>query len=129
MSFEELKVPELRTVAEAFGVSQKPVMKKVDLIKAIEDEGVTFEDYEALLAAKLDSSEIVKDPSAPTIGSEDPKVLVKMERRNPYFEYNGYTFEQRRPFVIMLEDDANELFDTHEGFRVANPREAKEFYS
>ena len=56
-------------------------------------------------------------------------VLVKMERMNHSYQAVGHTFSQEHPFVAMSESDAQTIFDTQPGFRLATPREAQEYYS
>ena len=56
-------------------------------------------------------------------------VLVKMERMNPRYDVNAFTFTKENPFIVMSEKDAQEIFDTQEGFRLATPKEVQEFYS
>lgn len=56
-------------------------------------------------------------------------ILVKMDRQNSYYEVRGKIFSREHPFVLMSEDEAQAIFDTEWGFRVATPREAAEYYS
>jgi hypothetical protein len=56
-------------------------------------------------------------------------VLVKMERNNHSYQAIGYSFSQEHPFVAMPESEAQNIFDTEEGFRLATPREAQEYYA
>jgi hypothetical protein len=52
-----------------------------------------------------------------------------MERINPRYDVNEFTFTQDNPFIVMTEKKAQEIFDTQQGFRLATPKEAQEFYS
>ena len=56
-------------------------------------------------------------------------VLVKMERMNHSYQTNGYTFTQDHPYVAMTEKEAQGIFDSQPGFRLATPREAQEYYA
>jgi hypothetical protein len=56
-------------------------------------------------------------------------VLVKMERANYRYDIMGFSFTKEHPFVAMKEDDAQKIFDVEEGFRLATPKEAQEFYN
>ena len=56
-------------------------------------------------------------------------VLVKMERSNFSYQTLGYSFTSEHPFVAMSESDAQRIFDTQDGFRLATPREAQEYYN
>ena len=52
-----------------------------------------------------------------------------MDRANPSYDVHGYTFTQLHPFIAMSEDEAQRIFDTEVGFRLATPKEAQEFYN
>lgn len=56
-------------------------------------------------------------------------VLLKMERENPRYEVRGHKFTRDNPFALVKESDADYILQNVEGFKVASPREAKEFYS
>lgn len=60
---------------------------------------------------------------------DDDQVLVKMERQNPHYEVAGKIFTREHPFVLMSEDEADQIFMLEEGFRLATGREAAEYYS
>ena len=57
------------------------------------------------------------------------EVLVRMTRANYRYDILGHTFTKEHPFIAMKEDDAQKIFDVEEGFRLATPKEAQEFYS
>lgn len=59
---------------------------------------------------------------------EPEVVLVKMERENPRYDIRGYKFTRKDPFALVKEDDADYILSNVEGFKVASPREAKEYY-
>ena len=131
--FNSLSTIKLKEVAEAFGVEVGNRPKKVDVIEALLADGVTYKDYEAFSNAERVSPEdtdIFDVPSAPADVSQTANtVLVKMERANPYFQINGHTFTSVNPFLALTEDQAQEIFDSAEGFRIATPAELKSFYS
>jgi hypothetical protein len=52
-----------------------------------------------------------------------------MERSNHSYQTLGYTFSTEHPFAAMAEADAQRIFDTQDGFRLATPREAQEYYA
>lgn len=52
-----------------------------------------------------------------------------MTRANFRYDIMGHTFTKDHPFVAMKEEDAQKIFDVEEGFRLATPKEAQEFYS
>jgi hypothetical protein len=132
MSFETLKVAELKKIAEDFAVDTEGLKNKADIIAALTEEGVTYSVYaktiEVLEEAEVEADEVLPkfDPK-----KEQPKdnVLVRMTRANFRYDILGYTFTKDHPFVAMKEEDAQQIFDVEEGFRLATPREAQEFYS
>lgn len=128
MSFNSLKVNELKSVAEYFAINIDDVKAKSAIIERIEDEGVTFEMYESFMNAEKEEVEVLRRKPE----KKEPKgdvVLVKMERANPAYEINGYLFTREHPYVAMEEVDANFIFDTQEGFRMATPKEIQEYYN
>ena len=130
MSFSNLKLDELRKVADTFAVEHETAKNKADLIALLAEEGVSFDMYNKFteaekVEAEVDDRPVAKAPEALSVG----QVLVKMERMNPRYDVNEFTFTQDNPFIVMTEKKAQEIFDTHQGFRLATPKEAQEFYS
>lgn len=130
MSFDTLKINELKEVAESFGVELPDKATKQAVILALQDEGITYDMYSKFNGSE--QVEIKQDPSEKKKRVKLDKtnsVLVKMDRTNPSYEINGYTFTQQHPFLPMAEADAQMIFDTEIGFRLATPKEANEFYN
>lgn len=130
MSFSSLKLDELRKVADTFAVEHETAKNKADLIALLAEEGVSFDMYNKFteaekVEAEVDDRPVAKAPEALSVG----QVLVKMERMNPRYDVNEFTFTQDNPFIVMTEKKAQEIFDTQQGFRLATPKEAQEFYS
>lgn len=133
MSFETLKVAELKKIAEDFAVDTDNLKNKTDIIAALADEGVTYAVYKKTIQSIEDEAEVEAQEVLPKF---DPKkdqpadtVLVRMTRANYRYDIMGHTFTKDHPFVAMTEKDAQKIFDKEEGFRIATPREAQEFYS
>lgn len=131
--FETMRVDELREIAENFGVEVKESDKKPMILAALAEEGVTFEDYNRLTNAEHEEPEQVVEVKEVTVEKKrvrsEKDVLVKMTRDNYYFETYGKVFTKEHPFAVMSEDEAQQIFDAHDGFTVATPREAAEYYS
>lgn len=132
MSFETLKISELKKVAEDFGVNTEELKNKTDIIAALSEEGVTWAVYQKTIKDIEDNLE--EAPEQPV--KFDPKkelsedsVLVKMTRPNFRYDIMGFTFTKEHPFVAMTKDQAQSIFDKEEGFRLANPAEVQSFYS
>ena len=129
MSFDTLKVAELKIVAEDFAVDTEGLKNKKDIIAALSEEGVSWSVYQKTKQEVEDNTEEIE-----IIPRFDPKkidkdsTLVRMTRGNMRYDIHGYTFTQDHPFVAMTEEDAQIIFDTEEGFRLATPKEVQDFY-
>jgi parvulin-like peptidyl-prolyl isomerase len=131
MSFTDLKVADLRKVADTFAVDLGTEKSKAVIIAQLEEEGITYAMYEKFLGAEKEEIEVPaveKKKREKTLKTEDT-MLVKMERNNHSYQTMGYTFSADHPFVAMSITDAQKIFDTETGFRVATPREAQEYYA
>ncbi len=134
MSFETLKVAELRAIAEDFAVSTDGLKNKADIIAALAEDGVTWSVYEKtvkdLEKAKeefADTEEIL--PRFNLDARAEDTVLVRMTRDNYRYDILGFTFTKEHPFIAMAEENAQEIFDKEEGFRLATPKEVQEYYN
>lgn len=127
MSFESMKVTELRNVAESFGLELEPKSSKEAVLLSLEEEGISYEMYEAFVGAEKEEEKVIKAEKPKLV--KEPTLLVRMERANPSFSVGRYVFTQEHPFVAMSEKDAQYIFDTQNGFRPATPREVQEFYN
>jgi hypothetical protein len=130
MSFDTLKVSELKKVAEDFGVELEEKANKNSIIAALAEEGVTWQVYEKTTKDIEDATEEIEVlPQYDKTKIEKDQVLVKMTRHNFRYDIMGYTFTKDHPFVPMKEEDAQEIFDMEDGFRLASPKEVQDFYS
>jgi hypothetical protein len=128
MSFTELKITELKKAADSFGVELGDSKTKQEIIALLEEEGITFQMYDKFTnVEKVDVK--VPEKKEKKIINKESSVLVKMERDNHSYQSMGYTFTSTHPFVAMSESDAQRIFDIEDGFRLATPREAQEFYA
>lgn len=129
MSFETLKKEELLQVAADYGVDVDADSTKKDIVAALAEDGVTWEAYKAGQTDEVE--EVPHDEPAPAAKEEDDEdlVLVRMTRPNRTFEALGYRFTSANPFALVKESAADTLVEDIGGFRVATPREAKEYYS
>lgn len=132
MSFEGLKINELKSVADSFGVELGTARSKKQIVEALEEEGVTYDLYSSFQNAEHEESSIeaeIVTTNPPPRSSTDDVVLVKMERTNPTYQTAGFTFTRDHPFVPMTSFQAQMIFDMEHGFRLATPREIQEYYS
>jgi hypothetical protein len=134
MSFETLKVAELRKIAEDFAVDTDGIKNKADIVAALAEEGVTWSVYQKTIKDIEEAADEFSEDSEEILPRFDPKaqaedtVLVRMTRENYRYDILGFTFTKEHPFVAMTEDDAQEIFDKEEGFRLATPKEVQEYY-
>ena len=133
MSFETLKISELKTIAEDFGVEIDGIKSKKDIITALEEDGVTWSVYQKQNADQDNFEDSEEEPSVAReelkSGNYGNKILVKMTRNNYRYDILGYTFTKEHPFVAMPDEKAQQIFDKEEGFRLASPREVQEYYN
>ena len=132
MSFDTLKVSELKKIAEDFAVDTDNLKNKADVIAALAEEGVTWSIY----SKTLEKNEEEDDNVVEILPRFDPKkqlskdsVLVRMTRDNFRYDIMGSTFTKEHPFVAMSHENAQAIFDKEEGFRLATPKEVQEFYN
>lgn len=128
MSFETMKISELKQIAETFGIDLPEKANKQQIIMSLEEEGVSYQDYEKFSGTEKVEVEQPKKPTKVTL-DKSKTLLVRMDKANPSYTVYGYTFTQQHPFVAMSEEDAQRIFDTEPGFRPATPREAQDFYN
>lgn len=153
-SFKDLKAKELKAAALAFGVDET---QGADGIRAeLLENGVTWEMYEEAFKVKPETVEVEestvitsKDVNPPREGVDEvtittpeiitaeeaaplaasSKYLIKMDRKNPSFEFRRYKFTQENPYAVMDADDAQAILSKEDGFRQAFPNELQEYYS
>ena len=130
MSFNDLKVAELRKVADTFAVEVPPRAKKDQIIELLHDEGVTYAEYAKFADAEKDEPEEQPTSRRALVVESEDTILIRMERPNPSYQVAGVTFTQENPYAALPVSHAQEILDHREGgFVVATPREVQEFYS
>lgn len=137
-SFRDLNKDELVKAAQYFGTEDEG--NKEALVADLAENGVSWEQYaEAFLVEKpAPVDEVVEAPvkeepvkveaARPTALTPQSSYLIKMDRKNPYFEFGNYKFTQDNPYVIMPADAAQAILTQEQGFRQATPAELQEFY-
>jgi hypothetical protein len=131
MSFDTLKVAELKKIAEDFAVDTASLKNKNDIIAALSEEGVTWAVYQQTIKNIEDDTEEIEilPRFNPKQDLAEDTVLVRMTRENFRYDILGFTFTKQHPFVAMHKDKAQAIFDKEEGFRPATPKEVQDFYS
>jgi hypothetical protein len=131
MSFETLKVSDLKKIAEDFGVDIDSLKNKTDIIAALSEEGVTWAVYQKTVAILEEETEDMADLTVVKNEKKEQSeedVLVKMERDNFHYDILGFSFTKEHPFVAMSKDKAQQIFDKEDGFRLATPTEVQDYY-
>jgi hypothetical protein len=131
MSFDTLKVVELKKIAEDFAVDTNSLKNKNDIIAALSEEGVTWAVYQQTIKNIEDETEEIEilPRFNPKQDLAEDTVLVRMTRENFRYDIIGFTFTKQHPFIAMHKDKAQAIFDKEEGFRPATPKEVQDFYS
>jgi len=135
MSFETLKVAELRKIADAFAVDTDGLKNKADIVAALTEEGVTWSVYKKTIKDIENASDEFNEDAEEILPRFNPDaqpentMLVRMTRENYRYDILNYTFTKEHPFVAMTSEDAQEIFDKEEGFRLATPKEVQEYYA
>lgn len=127
---------ELGAAADQFGVEVKRSMSKADLVQRLAEDGVTLSLITGFKTVDDDDAEEDAEeeiaPEAPVVDEDDDDenlVLVRMIRANNTYQIRGYTFKLSHPFALVKEEDADYLIEHDGGFRMASPKEAREFYN
>lgn len=121
MSLDQLRKPQLIELANKFDLDVAEDDTKSDIINLLKENNITFATWKKF----VEESEEVE----PAISFEEKNVLLKMDRQNASFEAFGVSFTKEHPFAIVSEHAAQEIIDNFDGFRVASPAEAKQYYS
>lgn len=130
---------QLLKVAAEFGSDQcTSEMTKPQIVKELETDGVTYDMWLDLIKQDPDEDDPVEmallddaplDKEYGEENDEDERTsLVRMTRKNFSYQIRGYQFSQTNPYALVTEDDADFLVETG-GFRMASPKELKEFYA
>lgn len=132
MSFTTLKIAELRQIAEDFAVDLPNSKNKAEIVAALAEEGVTWDVYQKTIKNIEDEAvemEEVLPKFDPKKEQPENTVLVKMTRANFRYDTLGFTFTKEHPFVAMPSEQAEEIFEKEEGFRLATATEVQDFYA
>ncbi len=138
MSLSQMKISDLRNLAEQFGVDLTPKMTKEEILVEFEESGITW-NYIKKLEEVKDQNQIDEEDS-PQIsnkkaileadGHYSSSQLLKLTGKNSSIEVLGYKFSQTHPFNLMDSKNAQEIIDFFpDKFRLASPREAEDFYA
>jgi hypothetical protein len=126
---------ELLAVAEQFGADEvKKSDNKGEIIAKLAEDGIDDEFLAGSEDPNADDADVYgalepAAPAAPVEEDDEDLVLVKMIRANNTYEIRGHVFKLAHPFALVKEADADYLIEVDGGFRLASPKEAREFYS
>jgi len=132
-----LRVPkdDLYAFAKDQQVAVEDFSTKPKLLKELDELGLTIDDYQAwekendaeeLVVAQEEERELAKSAN---VEEDEEKVLVRMRRNNPYYEYSGVEFTRENPFQFLTRKQAAALIASEEGFSRAHEDDVREFYN
>ena len=129
MSFDTLKIKELKEIAEQFAVDLPEKATKQQIILLLQEEGVDYDTYAKFAEVEKEEIDLGPEPNPRKIDYKNqPVVLVKMVRENLSYQWGNYVFTRENPYMPMAESDALALFNNLPGFVLATPAEVQEFY-
>lgn len=130
MSFDKIKVDELRQIADNFAVDIEPKDNKSVIISKMIEHGVTWDYYQKAIGAEEIPDAVVEPLTfdEPVQSDVEQKVLLKMTRANGTFEVRGVKFTKANPYALVKERDADFIMEHYEGFSIASPKEVRAFY-
>lgn len=136
MSLKIQNKEKLREIAEYFGADVAEDATNPEIVDAIESIGGSWAEYKRVQAldptapsADDEVQPVVEDPVEPVVEEVKNRILVKMTRPNRTFVRRGYKFTQKHPFVLVEEDTARYFLEEIDGFRLASPDEARNYYN
>lgn len=124
-SFNQLSRQQLNDAAERFGVSVDNRWSANTLAAKLIEAGVTIDQIQG---AEEILGTATSTPALDKFDSEGSRVVLFMDRPNRSFSIMGHKFTQEHPYVVMDEDEALTIIELSEGFRIAHPTEAANFY-
>jgi hypothetical protein len=144
-SFEDFERDELFALAvEEFGVEVEKDANKKEILAALAEEMVAFQDYldnhpdlpkpKKAPVVEQTKEEVTEELTEEIITATNPvhnanaKYLVVMDRDNPIYEAYGYRFTKENPYALVTAAAAEKIL-REPGFRQAFPSELQEFYS
>jgi len=127
---KDLKVKELRAVADEFGVDHSGSKTKAEVLALLSEEGVTQDEYNKVYGVPDEVPVPIVQKTQEKSISPESEILVRMNRANPTYEIKNHRFTKDHPYVVMSPSEAQEIFDYDpRGFTIATPRELEDYYS
>ena len=134
----EKTVYELKTICMMYDISYPKNGKKADIVKSIEDAGITLEQFEKEFGVKEEYTEavieekpeVVLDKKENVATQVQEKILLKMiHPRGAYNVGNGIVFTINEPFKALPKEQALEILRRAKNeVREATPEEVAYFY-
>lgn len=130
MSFTTLNKKKLLEAVEYFeveGVDESNTNKEI--VAALnQTPGASWANYQKFLDDGNEPEETVEVAEEEADGRFDNMVLLKMDRQNGTYEIRGHRFTKENPFKLLPENEAQDIIDASDGFRIASPAEARKYY-
>lgn len=138
--FTEKTVYELKTICMMYEIDYPKNAKKTEIIKALEDAGITIEKYQEdypEIKEEYKEAEVKKQPEKIEVKEEvvvetkvQDKIVLKMiHPRGALNVGNGIVFTFEEPFKVLSEEIAKEVLRRAKNeVREATPEEVATFY-
>lgn len=127
-NFNELSYQQLVHAAETLAdITVDARWSSKTLASKLIEAGVTIDQIEAAEKV-LGVTAPESNDAASKFSAGDKRQVVKMDRPNKSFSIMGHKFTADHPYVVMDEDEAMMICEIAEGFRIAHPNEAANFY-
>jgi hypothetical protein len=135
---ENYKVADLKIIADEMGVDLGSLTKKAEILEELDANGITLALVKEHVFPEPESDpEPVAAPQR-TVQSKEPNLsgetyVIKMTRNNRRWDAYGdsgavYTFTYEHPYQIVAADDADLILE-ETGFRLATPKELRDYYA
>jgi hypothetical protein len=135
--FKDKTVYELKTICMMYDIEYPSGAKKADILKAIDNSGITIDQYELDLDSQVSATDAVEEiKEVIVVEKEEVKttkqdfILLKMiHPRGALNVGNGVIFTIDQPFKSMPTAKANDILArAKEEVREATPEEVAGFY-
>lgn len=121
---DKMKKDELKALLFEFDIPFPEEGETNALLKeALREAGITDEFLKA-----INEKQKVETTKPELNLSNNSMCVVVMERQNASYGFKNYRFFQDRPYVLMANEDADELIDLVPGFRKASKEEVERHF-
>lgn len=126
-SFNELSMQQLTEAAERLGLEVDKRWSLNTLSGKMIEAGITIDQIKSSgEVLGYDNTESAADKFSSN--ASGGRVVLKMDRPNASYSIMGHRFTRDHPYVVMDEEEAIVICELDDGFHIAHPTEAANFY-